>query len=59
MTKRGWLVVKAKGEILAEIEKRLSEKIGAERIQMIREDLTKIVDEAREDKFISGVRPVW
>ncbi|GLV65573.1 hypothetical protein Bmyc01_42420 [Bacillus mycoides] len=59
MTKRGWLVVKAKGEILAEIEQRLSEKIGAERIQMIREDLTKIVDEAREDKFISGVRPVW
>jgi len=59
LTKRGWLVVKAKGEILAEIEQRLSEKIGAERIQMIREDLTKIVDEAREDKFISGVRPVW
>ncbi|KAA0761076.1 MarR family winged helix-turn-helix transcriptional regulator [Bacillus sp. SH5-2] len=59
LTKRGWLVVKAKGEILAEIEQRWSEKIGAERMQMLRDDLTKIVYGAREDKFLSGVRPVW
>lgn len=59
LTKRGSLVVKAKEEILAEIEQRWSENIGAERMKMIREDLTKIVYEAREDKFLSGVRPVW
>ncbi|ANN35543.1 hypothetical protein A9498_29515 (plasmid) [Bacillus thuringiensis serovar coreanensis] len=59
MTKRGWSVVKAKEEILAEIEQRWSENIGAEQMKIIRENLTKIVYEARENKFLSGVKSVW
>ncbi|MFJ8415658.1 MarR family winged helix-turn-helix transcriptional regulator [Bacillus paramycoides] len=59
LTKRGWLVVKTKEKILAEIEQRWSESIGAERIKMIREDLTKLASEAREGNFSSGVKPVW
>lgn len=51
--------MKAKEEILAEIEQRWSENIGAEQMKIIRENLTKIVYEARENKFLSGVKSVW
>ncbi len=53
LTERGWLVVKAKEEILTEIEQRWIENIGAERMQMLKEDLTKLVYEENEDKLSS------
>ncbi|PGZ94042.1 MarR family transcriptional regulator [Bacillus pseudomycoides] len=59
LTERGWLAVKAKDKILTEIEGRWMENIGAERIQMLKEDLTKLVYEANEGKLSSKLRPVW
>lgn len=58
LTERGWLVMKAKEEIIAEIEQRWIENIGAERMQMLKEDLTKLVYEANEGKLSSRLRPV-
>ena len=51
--------MKAKEKILTEIEQRWIENIGAERLQMLKEDLTKLVYEANEDKLSSRLRPVW
>jgi len=59
LTERGWLVVKAKEKILTEIEQRLIENIGAERLQMLKEDLTKLVYEANDGHLPTKVRPVW
>lgn len=59
LTERGWLAVKTKDEILTEIEGRWIENIGAERMQMLKEDLTKLVYEANEGKLSSRVKPVW
>ncbi|MGG3801707.1 MarR family winged helix-turn-helix transcriptional regulator [Metabacillus fastidiosus] len=59
LTKQGWAVVRAKDEILTEIEQRWIENIGVERMQMLKEDLRKIVYEANTDKLSSKVRPVW
>lgn len=59
LTERGWLVVKAKEEILTEIEQRWIEKIGAERMQMLKEDLKKLVFETNEGKLPSMFKPVW
>ncbi|MGG3654226.1 MarR family transcriptional regulator [Bacillus pseudomycoides] len=59
LTEKGWLVVQAKEKILTEIEKRWIENIGAERMQMLKEDLTKLVYEANEGKSSSRLRPVW
>ncbi len=53
LTERGCLVVKAKEEILTEIEGRWIENLGAERMQMLKEDLTKLVYEANEGKISS------
>lgn len=59
LTERGWLVMKAKEEIIAEIEQRWIENIGTERMQMLKEDLTKLVYEANEGNLSSRLRPVW
>lgn len=59
LTERGWLVVQAKEKILTEIEQRWIENIGAERMQMLKEDLTKLVYETNEGKLSLKFRPVW
>ncbi|CAH1057263.1 MarR family winged helix-turn-helix transcriptional regulator [Paenibacillus pseudetheri] len=59
LTERGWLAVKAKEEILTEIEQRWIEIIGTERLQMLKDDLTKLVYTANEDKSTMRSRPVW
>lgn len=59
LTERGLLVMQAKEEIIAEIEQRWIEKIGAKRMQMLKEDLTKLVYAANEGKLSLRVRPVW
>ncbi|MBS4189696.1 MarR family transcriptional regulator [Bacillus sp. FJAT-49705] len=59
LTERGWLAMKVKDEILTEIEQRWIENIGTERMQMLKEDLTKLVYEANEGKLSSRIRPVW
>lgn len=59
LTERGWLVVKAKEKILTEIEQRWIENIGAERLQMLKEDLTKLVYETNEGNLPKRLRPVW
>ncbi|MGO4695986.1 MarR family winged helix-turn-helix transcriptional regulator [Paenibacillus sp. 2TAB26] len=59
LTERGWLVVKAKEKILTEIEQRWIENIGAERLQMIKEDLSKLIYGANEGNLPTRVRPVW
>lgn len=59
LTERGWLVVKAKEKILTEIEGSWIENIGVERMQMLKEDLTKIVYKANEGKLSLRSKPVW
>ncbi|EJQ91745.1 MarR family winged helix-turn-helix transcriptional regulator [Bacillus cereus] len=59
LTERGWLVLKAKEEILTDIESLWIENIGAERMQMLKEDLTKLVYETSEGKLSLRFRPVW
>lgn len=59
LTEQGSLVVKAKEEILTEIEQRWIESIGAERMRMLNEDLTKLIYETNEGKLSSRSRPVW
>ena len=59
LTERGWLATKTKEKILMDIEKRWIENIGAERMKMLKEDLTKLVYEANEGKLSSKLRPVW
>ena len=59
LTERGSEVMKVKDEILTEIEQRWNENIGIERMQMIKEDLTKLVYETSEGKLPSKLRPVW
>lgn len=59
LTERGWLVVKAKEKILTEIEQRWIENIGAERLQMLKEDLSKLIYGANEGNLPTRVRPVW
>ncbi|MEC0090998.1 MarR family winged helix-turn-helix transcriptional regulator [Paenibacillus macquariensis] len=59
LTERGWLVVKAKEKILTEIEQRWIEKIGTQRLQMLKEDLTILVYEGNEDRLPTRLRPVW
>ncbi|MGF9966928.1 MarR family winged helix-turn-helix transcriptional regulator [Bacillus rhizoplanae] len=59
LTERGWLVMKTKDEIIAKIEQRWIENIGAERMQMLKEDLTNLIYEANEGKLSSRLRPVW
>ncbi|SNT56797.1 hypothetical protein SAMN05444672_15612 [Bacillus sp. OK838] len=51
--------MKAKEKILTEIEQRWIEKIGAERLQMLKEELKKLVYEENEDKQSSRLRPIW
>ncbi|WP_432352639.1 MarR family winged helix-turn-helix transcriptional regulator [Sporosarcina sp. A2] len=59
LTERGWLVAKAKEKILTEIEGRWMENIGSERMQILKEDLLKIVSKEYEDKVSSYSRPIW
>ncbi|MDC2863613.1 MarR family winged helix-turn-helix transcriptional regulator [Bacillus sp. BP-3] len=59
LTEQGCLVMKTKEEIVAEIEQRWIEKIGAERMHMLKEDLTKLVCEATKGKLSSSAKPVW
>ncbi|MBU3089802.1 MarR family transcriptional regulator [Clostridium gasigenes] len=59
LTERGLLVMKAKEEILTDIEQRWIENIGAKQMQMIKEDLMKLVQGAKEDKLSSKLIPVW
>ncbi|MED2012674.1 MarR family winged helix-turn-helix transcriptional regulator [Bacillus wiedmannii] len=59
LTERGLSVMKAKEEIIAEIEQRWIENIGAERMQMLKEDLTTFVTKKNTGKLSSNIRPVW
>ncbi|AVP44982.1 MULTISPECIES: MarR family winged helix-turn-helix transcriptional regulator [Bacillus cereus group] len=59
LTERGLSVMKAKEEIVAEIEQRWIENIGAERMQMLKEDLTTFVTKENTEKLSSNIRPVW
>ncbi|GMR67640.1 MULTISPECIES: MarR family transcriptional regulator [Bacillus] len=59
LTERGLAVMKAKEEIVAEIEQRWIENIGTERMQMLKEDLTTFVTKENTEKLSSNIRPVW
>ncbi|PEN41163.1 MarR family transcriptional regulator [Bacillus toyonensis] len=59
LTERGLSVMKAKEEIVAEIEQRWIENIGADRMQLLKEDLTTFVTTKDAGKLSSNIRPVW
>ncbi|HDR7634722.1 TPA: MarR family transcriptional regulator [Bacillus mycoides] len=59
LTERGLAVMQAKKEIVAEIEQRWIENIGADRMQLLKEDLTTFVNTDDAGKLSSNIRPVW
>lgn len=59
LTERGLEVMKAKDEILAEIEQRWSEYIGVERMEIFKEDLIKLIYKTNKGKLPSKLKPVW
>ena len=57
---RTWFVsIESKRKIVAEIEQQWIENIGAERMQMLKEDLTTFVTKENTGKLSSNIRPVW
>lgn len=58
LAERGWLVVNEKNRILSDIEGRLIEKIGNDRMQLLKEDLSTIVRDNNEDNLPTKSRPV-
>ena len=59
LTERGWLATKAKDNILIDMEQHWIENIGAKRVEMLKEDLTKLVYAANEGELTIKSRPVW
>ncbi|GGE78709.1 MarR family winged helix-turn-helix transcriptional regulator [Priestia taiwanensis] len=59
LTERGQLAIKAKEQIIAEIEKRWTNNIGAERVQLLKEDLKSLIYEINAENVPSKLRPVW
>ncbi|WP_028596604.1 MarR family winged helix-turn-helix transcriptional regulator [Paenibacillus assamensis] len=59
LTERGKLAIQAKEKIVAEIEKCWAERIGVERMNLLKEDLTTLVSKANGGQVPSGARPVW
>ncbi|MGE6539808.1 MarR family winged helix-turn-helix transcriptional regulator [Bacillus luti] len=59
LTERGLSVMKAKEEIVAEIEQRWIENIGADRMHLLKEVLTTFVTTKDAEKLSSNIRPVW
>jgi DNA-binding MarR family transcriptional regulator len=59
LTERGRLVMNIKDEIMTEIEQRWMEKIGAERMHMLKEDLTSLIHEANELNLSLNVKSAW
>lgn len=59
LTEQGVLVMKIKDEILAEIEQRWTENIGTERMQLLKEDLSKLVYESNKGHESPKLKPVW
>ncbi|WP_042351541.1 MarR family winged helix-turn-helix transcriptional regulator [Bacillus massiliigorillae] len=58
LAERGWLVVNEKNLILSDIEGRLIEKIGKDRMRLLKEDLSTIVTD-KDEKSMPKARPIW
>ncbi|MCR8842297.1 MarR family transcriptional regulator [Paenibacillus sp. SC116] len=59
LTERGKLAIQAKEKIVAEIEARWAQRIGVERMDLLKKDLTTLVEEANGGQVPRGARPVW
>ena len=59
LTERGWACIRATEEILAEIEARWAGVIGQDRMRLLRDDLSRIVQEEIGDGPSPRLRPVW
>jgi len=59
LTERGWACIRATERILADIEARWAEIIGAERMASLRDDLRRIVESEMGDAPSTRLRPVW
>lgn len=59
LTARGWSCIRATETILADIERRLAGEIGAERMEMLRTDLRRLVYAAGDGRSPQKLRPVW
>lgn len=58
LTNRGWACIQKTEEILAEQEKQLAEKLGAEKVGELRNILRRLVYGQQGDKPLQ-LRPIW
>ncbi len=59
LTVRGWDCIRATEAIFADIERRWAEIIGAERAEMLRADLRRLVYAASDSERSQRLRPIW
>ncbi|TVX93522.1 MarR family winged helix-turn-helix transcriptional regulator [Paenibacillus agilis] len=59
LTEHGKLAIQAKEKIVAEIEQRWAERIGVERMNMLKRDLITLVGESTGGQVPFRARPVW
>jgi len=59
LTRRGWDCIRAAEAIFADVERRLVETVGAERMALLRFDLQRIVTAMDADGRPVRLRPVW
>ncbi|MBD8499780.1 MarR family winged helix-turn-helix transcriptional regulator [Paenibacillus arenosi] len=59
LTERGKLAIQAKEKIVAQIEERWADRIGAERMNLLKMDLTTLVSESTGGQVPFRVKPVW
>ncbi|MBA2451038.1 MAG: MarR family transcriptional regulator [Chloroflexi bacterium] len=59
LTERGWACIRATEAIFADIERRWAGDIGAERMELLRADLRRLVYATGDDALPRPLRPVW
>ena len=59
LTQKGWDCIQAVETIFATIEKRLSEVLGDEHMDILRADLRRLIRAANSDIVSSRLRPAW
>jgi DNA-binding MarR family transcriptional regulator len=59
LTERGWACIRAVEAIFADLERRAAEVVGAERLELLRADLHRLVCTLGDGAPPRRLRPVW
>ena len=59
LTERGWACIQAVEAIFADLERRTAEVVGAERLQLLRADLRRLIWTLGDGAPPGRLRPVW